>query len=69
MILTDWQRPFIPILSGPMLVRIPGPRKGVYVGRHGVRKFFENIIRNLTITIFDAREFVTEAQQCGHYWF
>jgi ketosteroid isomerase-like protein len=39
----------------------PRPAKGVYVGRDGVRKFFENIIRNLTITIFDAREFVTEA--------
>jgi len=39
----------------------PRPAKGVYVGRDGVRKFFGNIIRNLTITIFDAREFVTEA--------
>ncbi|MFL6044768.1 MAG: nuclear transport factor 2 family protein [Propionibacteriaceae bacterium] len=39
----------------------PRPAKGVYVGRDGVRNFFENIIRNLTITIFNAREFVTEA--------
>ena len=39
----------------------PRPAKDIYVGRDGVRKFFENIIRNLTITIFDAREFVTEA--------
>jgi ketosteroid isomerase-like protein len=28
----------------------PRPAKGVYVGRDGVRKFFESIIRNLTIT-------------------
>ena len=39
-----------PILAGPTLVRLPRPAKGIYVGRDGVRKFFENIIRNLTIT-------------------
>ena len=32
----------------------PRPAKGIYVGRDGVREFFENIIQNLTITIFDA---------------
>jgi ketosteroid isomerase-like protein len=36
------------------------PAKGVYVGRDGVRKFFENILRNLAITTFYTREFVTE---------
>jgi len=38
----------------------PRPAKGVYVGRDGARKFFENILRNLTITTFHPREFVTE---------
>ena len=38
----------------------PRPAKGVYTGREGVRKFFERILRNLTITTFHAREFVTE---------
>jgi uncharacterized protein len=38
----------------------PRPAKGVYVGRDGVRKFFGNILRNLTITMFHTREFVTE---------
>ena len=28
----------------------PRPAKGVYVGRHGVLKFFQNILLNLTIT-------------------
>ena len=36
----------------------PRPAKGVYVGRDGVRKFFENILRNLTISAFHTREFV-----------
>jgi ketosteroid isomerase-like protein len=38
----------------------PRPAKGVYVGRDGVRKFFERILRNLTMTTFHPREFVTE---------
>jgi ketosteroid isomerase-like protein len=38
----------------------PRPAKGVYVGRDGVRKFFENILRNLTISTFHTREFVRE---------
>jgi ketosteroid isomerase-like protein len=38
----------------------PRPAKGIYVGRDGVRKFFENILRHLTITTFHTREFVTE---------
>jgi ketosteroid isomerase-like protein len=38
----------------------PRPAKGTYVGRDGVRKFFENILRNLTMTTFQPREFVTE---------
>jgi ketosteroid isomerase-like protein len=37
----------------------PRPAKGIYVGRDGVRKFFENILRHLTITTFHTREFVT----------
>jgi ketosteroid isomerase-like protein len=36
------------------------PAKAVYVGRDGARKFFENILRNLTITTFHPREFVME---------
>ena len=43
-----------------MLVRIRGPRKGVYVDRDGVRKFFQNILRNLTITTFHTKEFITD---------
>jgi uncharacterized protein len=39
----------------------PRPAKGVYTGREGVRKFFERILRNLTITTFHAREFVMES--------
>ena len=38
----------------------PRPAKGTYVGRDGVRKFFENILRNLTMTTFQPRDFVTE---------
>lgn len=38
----------------------PRPAKGTYVGKDGVRKFFENILRRLDITTFQAREFVTE---------
>jgi uncharacterized protein len=38
----------------------PRPAKGTFVGRDGVRKFFENILRNLTMTSFQPREFVTE---------
>ena len=38
----------------------PRPAKGTYVGRDGVRKFFGNILRNLTMTTFQPREFVTE---------
>jgi len=38
----------------------PRPAKGVYVGRNGVRKFFENVLRNLTIATFHPTEFVTE---------
>ena len=38
----------------------PRPAKGVYVGRHGVRKFFQNILRNLTITTFHTKEFITD---------
>jgi uncharacterized protein len=38
----------------------PRPAKGVYVGRDGARKFFERILRNLDMTTFHPREFVTE---------
>jgi len=38
----------------------PLPAKGVYVGRDGVRKFFERILRNPTMTTFHPRGFVTE---------
>jgi uncharacterized protein len=38
----------------------PRPAKGVYVGRDGVRKFFSNILRNLTITTFHPNEFITD---------
>jgi ketosteroid isomerase-like protein len=38
----------------------PRPAKGVYVGRDGVGKFFQNILRNLTITTFHPREFITD---------
>lgn len=38
----------------------PRPAKGVYVGRHGVRKFFQNILRSLTITTFHTKEFITD---------
>jgi ketosteroid isomerase-like protein len=38
----------------------PRPAKGVYVGRDGARKFFESILRNLDMTTFHLREFVTE---------
>jgi uncharacterized protein len=38
----------------------PRPAKRVYVGRQSVRKFFDKIIQNLTITTFYPREFVTE---------
>ena len=38
----------------------PRPAKGVYVGKDGVRKFFGNILRNLEMTAFHPREFVTE---------
>ena len=38
----------------------PRPAKRVYVGRGDIRKFFGKIIRNLTITTFHPREFVTE---------
>jgi ketosteroid isomerase-like protein len=38
----------------------PRPAKGVYVGPAGVRKFFQNILLNLTITTFHTRELVTE---------
>jgi uncharacterized protein len=38
----------------------PRPAKRVYVGRDGVKKFFENILRNLNIATFQTREFVTE---------
>ena len=38
----------------------PRPAKGVYVGPDGVRKFFSNILRNLTITIFHPNEFITD---------
>ena len=44
----------------------PRPAKGVYVGRHGVRKFFQNILRNLTITTFHTKEFITDGHGiCG----
>src|SRR5688500_2982997 len=38
----------------------PRPAKGVYVGGDGARRFFERILRNLDITTFHPREFVTE---------
>jgi ketosteroid isomerase-like protein len=38
----------------------PLPAKGVYVGRDGVRRFFERILRNLTMRTFHPREFMTE---------
>ncbi|HEU5389304.1 MAG TPA: nuclear transport factor 2 family protein [Streptosporangiaceae bacterium] len=38
----------------------PRLAKGVFVGRDGVRKFFEGILRNLTID-FQPAEFVTES--------
>jgi uncharacterized protein len=38
----------------------PRPAKGVYVGRDGAKRFFENILRNLDMTAFHLREFVTE---------
>jgi len=38
----------------------PRPAKGVYAGRDGVRRFFENILRNLDMTTYHPREFVTE---------
>jgi ketosteroid isomerase-like protein len=36
------------------------PAKGVDAGRHGVRKFFQTILRNLTITTFHTKEFITD---------
>jgi len=38
----------------------PRPAKGIYIGRDGVRKFFENVLRRLTITTFHPSEFVVE---------
>jgi ketosteroid isomerase-like protein len=38
----------------------PRPAKGVYVGKDGARRFFGNILRNLNMTAFRPREFVTE---------
>jgi ketosteroid isomerase-like protein len=38
----------------------PRPAKGTYVGKDGVRTFFENILRNLNIATFQAKEFVKE---------
>jgi uncharacterized protein len=38
----------------------PRPAKGVYVGKDGVGRFFGNILRNLNMTTFRPREFVTE---------
>ena len=38
----------------------PRPAKGTFVGKDGVRRFFENVFRRLDITTFHAGEFVTE---------
>jgi uncharacterized protein len=38
----------------------PRPVKRVYVGREDIRKFFDRILQNLTMTTFHPREFVTE---------
>ena len=38
----------------------PRPAKRVYIGREGVRKFFNNVLRNLTMTTFQPTEFVTQ---------
>jgi ketosteroid isomerase-like protein len=38
----------------------PRPAKGTYVGKDGVRKFFDRILHNLAITTYHSREFVTE---------
>ena len=38
----------------------PSPAKGTYVGKDGVRKFFETILRRLDITTFHASEWMTE---------
>ena len=38
----------------------PRPARGTYVGKDGVRKFFENILRRLDVTTFQESEFVTE---------
>ena len=38
----------------------PRPVKRVYVGREDIRKFFDRILQNLTMTTFRPREFVAE---------
>jgi uncharacterized protein len=38
----------------------PRPVKRVYVGREDIRKFFDRILQNLTMTTFHPREFLTE---------
>ena len=38
----------------------PRAVKRVYVGREDVRKFFDRILQNLTMTTFHPREFITE---------
>ena len=38
----------------------PRPARGTYVGKDGVREFFENILRRLDVTTFQESEFVTE---------
>ena len=41
-------------------MRICGRRKVSDAGRHGVRKFFQTILRSLTITTFHTKEFITD---------
>ena len=38
----------------------PRPTKRVYTGKDGAGRFFETILRNLDMTAFHPREFVTE---------
>ena len=38
----------------------PRPTKRVYTGKDGAGRFFETILRNLDMTAFQPREFVTE---------
>jgi uncharacterized protein len=38
----------------------PRPAKGTYVGKDGARRFFETVLRNLSMTTFQPTQFVAE---------